>query len=254
MTSVIYPSRLSSFDRKIGVAVIGANGGIGKAVLSALAEEPCVTHQWAITRRPMPEFPANTSNLTFDLNDETTIKNAAAVIGDSSRPLDLVIIAAGILHDTDLAPEKAWRDMSMDNFERVFSINTFGPSLVAKHFLPLMPKDKRAVFAAISARVGSISDNRAGGWYAYRASKAALNMILRNLAIEWRRKAPQAICIGYHPGTVDTRLSAPFGKGIPEDRIFSTDKAADDLLDVIDKRTTRDSGHVFAWDGSRIDP
>ena len=127
-----------------------------------------------------------------------------------------------------------------------------GPALVARHFLPLLPRDRRAVFAALSARVGSIGDNRLGGWHSYRASKAALNMILRNLAIELARTHPQAVVAGLHPGTVDTGLSEPFQKGVKPEKLFTAESSAERLLAVMDALTPADCGRVFAWDGQPI--
>lgn len=126
------------------------------------------------------------------------------------------------------------------------------PALVAKHFLPLLARDRKSVFAALSARVGSISDNQLGGWHAYRASKAALNMLLRTFAIELARRNPRAVCVGLHPGTVDTGLSAPFQANVPEGKLFTPDFAAARLLEVVDRLKPDDSGHVFAWDGQLI--
>ena len=142
----------------------------------------------------------------------------------------------------------------MDAYEAVFGINTFGPGLVAKHFLPKMAREGRTVFAALSARVGSISDNGFGGWHAYRASKAALNMLIRNLAIEQARKNDQSICVGLHPGTVDTRLSAPFQGNVPDKQLFSPEQSAGYLLDVIDGLTASDTGRLFDWQGKEIAP
>ena len=142
--------------------------------------------------------------------------------------------------------------MTADHLLRDYRINTVGPALVAKHFLPLLPRDRRAVFAALSARVGSISDNRLGGWHSYRASKAGLNMILRNLAVELARSHPQAVVAGLHPGTVATDLSAPFQKGVRPEKLFTPAYSAERLLAVLDGLTPADSGGVFAWDGARI--
>jgi NAD(P)-dependent dehydrogenase (short-subunit alcohol dehydrogenase family) len=125
---------------------------------------------------------------------------------------------------------------------------------VAKHLLPLMAPRGKTVFAALSARVGSIGDNRAGGWHAYRASKTALNMILRNLAIEVGRRNPEAICVGLHPGTVDTGLSRPFQRGLPEGQLFTPETSARHLLTVIDGLQAADSGNVLAWDGRTVPP
>ncbi len=137
---------------------------------------------------------------------------------------------------------------------RSFEINTIGPALIAKHVLPLLPRDRRAVFAVLSARVGSISDNRLGGWYSYRASKAALNQIIRCLAIELAPKRPQAICVGLHPGTVDTALSKPFQGNVADTRLFTTDQSAAHLLNVIAALTPAQSGRVFDWAGQEIAP
>ena len=136
--------------------------------------------------------------------------------------------------------------------QRSFAVNAIGPALAAKHFLPLLAEDRKSVFAALSARVGSISDNSLGGWHAYRASKAALNMILRNLAIELARRHDKAICVGLHPGTVDTGLSSPFQGSVPPGRLFSPAEAAGHLLKVVDGLSPADSGGHFAWDGRRI--
>lgn len=142
--------------------------------------------------------------------------------------------------------------LTAEHLLRDYRVNTVGPALVAKHFLPLLPRDRRAIFAALSARVGSTSDNRLGGWHSYRASKAALNMILRNLAIELVRSHPQAIVAGLHPGTVQTRLSEPFQRGVQPEKLFTPEHSAGRLLSVLDGLAPADSGGVFAWDGTVI--
>jgi NAD(P)-dependent dehydrogenase (short-subunit alcohol dehydrogenase family) len=185
----------------------------------------------------------------FDLTDEASIAAAALAIG----PVDLIIIATGILHDGKLLPEKSFRTQTQDAYARAFALNATGPALIGKHFLPLLPKDRRGVFAALSARVSSVSDNRLGGWHAYRASKAALNMILRNFALELARTHPQAIVAGLHPGTVDTPLSEPFQRNVAEGKLFTPDYSAECMLNVIDGLTPEDSGNLFAWDEQRID-
>jgi NAD(P)-dependent dehydrogenase (short-subunit alcohol dehydrogenase family) len=135
---------------------------------------------------------------------------------------------------------------------RQYAVNAVGPALVAKHFLPLMPKQGRSVFAVLSARVGSISDNRLGGWYGYRASKAALNQLVRSLSIEDKRRYDRGIVVALHPGTVDTKLSRPFQQAGRD--LFQPDRAAVQLLDLIDGLRPADSGKLFAWDGSEIAP
>ena len=133
-------------------------------------------------------------------------------------------------------------------------LNTVGPALIAKHVLPLMPREGRSVFAALSARVGSIGDNRLGGWHSYRASKAALNMLVRNFAIEMGRTHKKAAIVGLHPGTVDTELSEPFQKGLPEGQLTDAVEAARNLLRVLDGVSPEDSGEVFDWKGERVVP
>lgn len=218
--------------------VIGATGGIGRAVSDLLAERG-----FSVTRLSRRGEPS------LDITDEDSIKKAAESI---TEPLDLIFVATGILHDGDLQPEKTLRSLDAEQMERVFRVNAFGPALVAKHFLKLLRKDERTVFAALSARVGSISDNRLGGWASYRSSKAALNMLLRTIAIEHRRRYPESIIAGLHPGTVDTDLSAPFQGNVPDGSLFTPTYSATQLLKVLDGLTPKDSGNLFAWDGERI--
>ncbi len=195
-------------------------------------------------------------NVTYgriDLDDEASIA-AAAGLAARDKPLDLVFVASGILWQGEqLRPEKAMREIDINGLVRLFEINAAGPTLVAKHFLPRLRKDTKTLFAALSARVGSISDNRLGGWYSYRASKAALNMLLRTLAIEHARQWPQSVVAGLHPGTVDTGLSRPFTARTPREQLFSAETSARHLLGVIDKLVPEDTGQTYAWDGSRVE-
>ena len=222
-------------------AVIGASGGIGVAIADRLEADKAEVILLA----------RSGGDVKIDLEDETSIAEAAAKAGESG-PLDLVFVATGFLHEEGSGPEKDWRHLDAENLARNFAINVTGPALVAKHFLPLLPDDRRAGFATLSARVGSISDNRLGGWYAYRASKAALNMMIRSLSIELARKKPEAFCVGLHPGTVDTRLSQPFQRNVPEGKLFTPDHSAARLLEVLDGLGPTDSGKCFAYDGEEI--
>ncbi len=198
------------------------------------------------------EAPARLVRVRMDIEDEASIAAAAAVTGDCGT-LRLVINAAGLLHDGALQPEKRLADLDPDALARSFRVNAIGHALVAKHFVPLFPRKGRVVLAGISARVGSIGDNRLGGWYGYRASKAAQNMLLRTTAIELARLNRQAVCVSLHPGTTETELSRPFSGRVPTERLFTADRAAGQLLDVLARLTPEDSGGFFAWDGSRID-
>ncbi|MEO0466790.1 MAG: SDR family NAD(P)-dependent oxidoreductase [Pseudomonadota bacterium] len=230
--------------------VFGASGGIGRAVVEHLLTRASTV---IAVSRSGADIPGATS-LAADFTDETEIAAAAAKIGETTTP-DLVIVASGLLSGPDgLEPEKSYRHQSMDAFQRVFAINTFAPALVAKHMFPLMPRKERAVFAALSARVGSISDNRMGGWHAYRASKAALNMLIRNFAIEQARRNPNFIVVGLHPGTVDTGLSKPFQSGVPDTQLFTPSHSAGQMLDVLESLTPDHSGQVFDYAGEPIAP
>jgi NAD(P)-dependent dehydrogenase (short-subunit alcohol dehydrogenase family) len=239
---------LQSFAAPINACVFGASGGIGAAIVRQLADNPAVSVVHAGARSEMAGAP-KILPFHFDLTHEASIAEAAANIG----PLDLIIIATGLLHDGAFQPEKSYRAQSADAYAKAFAINAIGPALIAKHFLPLLPRDRRAIFAAISARVSSISDNRLGGWHAYRASKAALNMIMRNCAIELGRSHTQAVIAALHPGTVDTPLSEPFQRNVAEGKLFTPDYSAEYMLKVLDGLTAADSGNLFAWDGQRID-
>jgi NAD(P)-dependent dehydrogenase (short-subunit alcohol dehydrogenase family) len=236
--------------------VVGAGGGLGGALVEALLARGAHRTVVALSRRPVAD-PRPRPGLVRDVIDVT---DEASVAGAVARARTLgtirtVIVASGLLHDgTAVRPEKSIATLDPAALTRLFAVNATGPALVAKHALPAMPRTGRVVFAALSARVGSIGDNRLGGWYGYRASKAALNMLLRTLAIEWARRAGESVCVGLHPGTVDTRLSRPFQGGVLPGRLFEPRLAADQLLDVLGRLTPADSGGVFAWDGSPVPP
>lgn len=224
--------------------VIGANGGIGSALAKGLE-----TQGAAVVRLARSEA----GDRHIDLTDEGSIAAAADSVG-AGGSCDLVIVATGMLHAPGIQPEKTWRQLAPDALAQQFAVNAIGPALVAKHFLPLLSEDRRAGFAALSARVGSIADNRLGGWYGYRASKAALNMLVRSLSIELARSRPQAFCVALHPGTVDTRLSAPFQRNVPAGQLFDPTTSATALLDVLDRCDARTTGRILAWDGTEIAP
>ncbi len=246
---------LGSFGTGINAVIVGATGGIGKALANHLEQCHAVSKLFQLSRSaPRSE---HTKNPWFhvDFENEETIAKAAAAVEKVAGELHLVIVATGILHDGGrVQPEKTWRSLTGSAMETAFRINAIGPALVAKHFLPLLSKDRKSAFAVLSARVGSVEDNRLGGWYAYRASKAALNMLIKTLSIELARSFPNALCVGLHPGTVDTALSAPFQKGVSQDKLFSPAQSARYLLTVLDQLTPDDSGHLYAWDESRVPP
>lgn len=244
---------LDSFDRPIRACVVGSTGGIGRALVDALDAKEAVETVYALSRRGTAHPSAKVQTLAFDFMDEPAIKAAAETLREVGS-FDLIIVATGLLQGEGIAPEKTLRALNMDQLRKSFEVNTFGPALTAKHFLPLLSREGKAVFAALSARVGSISDNRLGGWYAYRSAKAALNQMIRTLAIEVGRRRKNQIIIGLHPGTVDTELSKPFQGNVPDGKLFTPEFSAGKLLHVIDQVSAAESGELLAWDGERIDP
>ena len=225
---------------KGGIAVVfGASGGIGGALAEALRTVDAFSQVIAISRATAP---------AIDLLDEASIERAAKFASGQGE-LRLIIDATGFLHDARQKPEKSWRQIDAEHLSRAFALNAIGPALIMKHVLPLLPREGKAVFATLSARVGSIGDNRLGGWYAYRASKAALNQIVRTAAVELARRSPDALCIALHPGTVATVLSAPFAAAGLE--VHAPAAAARHLLAVVDRLAADASGGFFDW---RADP
>ncbi len=244
-------TKLSSFADSLSVAVVGASGGIGRAMCRQLNDDARVDAIYAFSRQEI-DAAGKIQWFPMDIADESSIEYAMDAIGDVR--FDLVLVLTGILHSGDqLRPERRLEEVSAGSMARVFAINTIGPALVAKHLLPRLTKGRKTVFAALSARVGSIADNRLGGWVSYRASKAALNQVLRTLSIEHARRWPDSAVVALHPGTVDTALSRPFTGNTPDDKLFTPERSADYLLDVINGLTKDDTGGFFAWDGSRIE-
>jgi NAD(P)-dependent dehydrogenase (short-subunit alcohol dehydrogenase family) len=231
--------------------VFGATGGIGSALCECLAQSGRVARIYAGGRSAVRTSNEKITSFPFDLLDEQSIASAAKEIGKDG-PLDLVVVATGVLQTAKLRPERSWRALEATSLTTAFTINAIGPALIAKHTLPLLRGNFRSVFAALSARVGSIEDNRLGGWHSYRASKAALNQLIRSLAIELGRNNPEAIAVTLHPGTVDTSLSRPFQRGLPSGQLVSPRASAANLLQVIEQLTPTDSGLLLAWDGSQI--
>lgn len=235
------------------IVVIGSSGAIGGAFVDQLSANypEAVIH--AFSRNHFVLDGANVRRPLINPHDEASLKSAAELVAEEGG-IDLVIVASGMLHDDFLMPEKALQDISGEKFHRLFEVNTIFPALIAKYFLPKLHKDKRTVFAALSARVGSISDNQLGGWYAYRASKAALNMVIKNASIEIGRQNKEAIIIGLHPGTVDSDLSKPFQGNVEEGKLFTPEFSVSKMLEVLDQLKGEDTGKCFAWDGKEIEP
>ena len=228
---------LASLGDGYRALVIGASGALGMAFCELLNQDPRCVGVRELGRTTVPGL---------DLEQPETIASAAAELA-AEAPYQLIVHAAGLLHRGQVKPEKSYSAIEPEALQAVFQVNTLGPALVLRHFLPLL--DPRGAMAMLSAKVGSIGDNRLGGWYAYRASKAALNMLIKTAAIELTRTRPQSRLLSLHPGTVESGLSQPF-RGASSAR--PADVAAAELLTLIDQLTPADSGHFFAYDGERL--
>jgi len=227
-------------ERQGLAVVIGASGGIGSAIAARLDEDGAYERVVRLSRSSTPPL---------DLMAEKSIAEAARYCAGQGG-VRLVIDATGFLHDEDAMPEKSLRDLDADRLARNFALNAIGPALLMKHFLPILQRDGRATFATLSAKVGSIGDNRLGGWYGYRASKAALNQLVRTAAIELARTHRQALCVAVHPGTVDTELSAPFAKaGLA---LQTPQAAAVAIVAMLDSLPGDANGGFFDRTGERL--
>jgi NAD(P)-dependent dehydrogenase (short-subunit alcohol dehydrogenase family) len=230
--------RMQSFPPDFRALVIGASGGIGAAFHTLLSQNPRCAEVVCLHRQSQP---------AIDFDHEASIAAAAENLTPEGR-FHLILVATGMLHAQQLMPEKRLADLNYAQLEQTFRTNTLGPALVLRHFAPLLDT-QRGVLAVLSAKVGSIEDNRLGGWYSYRASKAALNMLLKTAAIEVKRSNPQAVLVALHPGTVNSRLSKPFkGEQIGRDAL----DAAQDMLAVLCGLSASDSGSFFAYDGKQL--
>lgn len=240
--------------------VVGGNRGIGLGFVRYLLQDDRVKQLYATHRQqPSPalvalreQFPDRLSLLSLDITREAEISAAVQHIQRQVPVLNLVLYCVGFLHEGPIQPEKGLQQIEADHLLRYFQVNSIGAVLLAKHLLPLLKHPDRSVFASISAKVGSIGDNQLGGWYGYRASKAALNMLIRTTAIEYSRKSPKTLVVLLHPGTTDTELSQPFQRNVPPQKLFSVERTVTQLMQVIDGLQPEDHGQFFSWDGSRL--
>lgn len=232
-------NKLSSFPANGIAVVIGSTGGIGSALLDRVTKSGSFSKVIGISRSTEP---------ALDLLDEATIEALAGKL--QGKDLRLVIDATGFLHDEERKPERSWKNLDPQAMAYSYAINAIGPALLMKHLLPLLPREGKSVFATLSAKVGSIGDNRLGGWYSYRAAKAALNQLMHSASIELGRRWPDAICVAMHPGTVQTPLTTPFAKSGLD--VQTPDQAAQSLLGVIDGLSLKDSGQFLDYKGSRL--
>jgi NAD(P)-dependent dehydrogenase (short-subunit alcohol dehydrogenase family) len=245
---------------RLYVAIAGASQGIGLGFVTQLLQNPRIAKIYATyrdrdTASQLFALQAKSDRLTclsMNITDEEQIAAAVQQIERESDRLHLVINCIGLLHEGELQPEKSLRQLNAENLSHYFQVNSIGAVLLAKHFLPLLRHGDRSLLATISAKIGSIGDNHLGGWYGYRASKAALNMLMKTAAIEYARKSPKTIIVVLHPGTTNTRLSQPFQKNVPLEKLFSVERTVTQLLIVIDSLNSEDSGKFFSWDGSLL--
>ena len=243
-----------------GALVVGASQGIGLGFVQQMLADDRFGPVYGTYRRPesaqalltLAQQQPHLTCLPMDVTDEDSIARAIAHIQAHSPQLQRVVYCVGVLHDGDFQPEKSLRQVTSENLVRSFQTNAIGAALLAKHLMPLLKHDQPSIFAAISAKVGSIGDNRLGGWYGYRASKAALNMLIKTSSLEYARRSPNTILALLHPGTTDTRLSEPFQRGVPPEKLFPVERTVAQLMTVMDGLTPADSGEFFSWDGTRL--
>jgi NAD(P)-dependent dehydrogenase (short-subunit alcohol dehydrogenase family) len=244
--------------------IVGASQGIGLEFVRQLLKSDRIQGQlspqphriYATYRTPQTDLLTITDQrlrcLPMDITDEAQIAAVVQEIQSETATLHVVINCVGVLHQGTMQPEKSLRHLNSDQLLQYFQVNSIGAVLLAKHVQPLLKHGDRSILATISAKVGSIGDNQLGGWYGYRASKAALNMLMRTAAIEYKRTCPRAIVVTLHPGTTDTQLSRPFQRNVPADRLFTVERTVQQLLMVLEHLQEKDSGEFFSWDGSQL--
>lgn len=235
--------------------VVGASGGIGAAVLQRQLEDPSVKRVYAVSRGAKPAHLASEDSclvwLTSDYSEESVAEIVDRLTGEAYQ-LRSVILCNGILHTQRLSPEKSLEKVSRAAMQEVFDANVVVPALWVSALAALLRRSTGCVIAALSARVGSIGDNRLGGWYSYRTSKAALNMFLKTASIEYARRAPRVKLVAFHPGTTDTPLSRPFQGGVPEGKLFSPDFVAERLCQQLASLQADGELAFLDWDGQAV--
>ncbi|MBW4543461.1 MAG: SDR family NAD(P)-dependent oxidoreductase [Symplocastrum torsivum CPER-KK1] len=236
--------------------IVGASQGIGLEFVRQFLESDRVARVYATYRNPQSELLTIADSrlccLPLDITEEAQIATVVKEIQTETEALHYVINCVGVLHEGAMQPEKSLRQLNAEQLLHYFQVNSLGAVLLAKHVQPLLKHSDRAILATISAKIGSIGDNYLGGWYGYRASKAALNMFMRTTAIEYKRTCPRAIVVTLHPGTTDTQLSRPFQRNVLPEKLFTVERTVGQLLKVLDQLQEKDSGEFFSWDGSRL--
>ena len=239
--------------------ITGATGGFAQALIAHLLETSSCERIYALSRRAPEHADKRVIALPFEAHSDESIQKAAQKITADKSDIDLIVQSAALLHDDaqKISPEKRVENISREALERAFAVNAFAPILFLKALMPLLTsapnKESGVRIANVSARVGSISDNGLGGWYTYRASKAAQNQLTKTFAIELKRRSPQSIVFAYHPGTIDTALSKPFNGRTPREKLFTPEQSARYFFDLLSSLTRDKSGGFFAWDGQEIE-
>ena len=235
------------------IAVIGVGGAIGRAVAEFYAEQSGVEKIITFSRSRQDFADKRIVNHTLNYYDETQLAQAASRL-EHFGGMDAIFVTTGVLHNDDVVPEKSLKELTMHNFETIFKIDAIVPALLVKHFSPMLHKKRPSIMVVLTARVGSISDNRFGGWYAYRCAKSALNMFVKNASIELKRRYNHQMIIAMHPGTVDSPLSEPYKANLDPNKVFTPAVSASHLAKVVSGMTPEDTGKIIAWDGQIIDP
>ncbi len=246
---------------KQNILIVGASRGIGLGFVKTLLEKNNHANIYATYRRKETaeslfnlhnQFSGSLNLRQLDITQEEQISNLCQSLKKDISQFHLVINRVGILHEDEVKPEKSLRHINTENLLSYFQVNSIASVLLAKHLLPFFRHPNPSIFASISAKVGSIGDNYLGGWYGYRASKAALNMFMKTVSIEYKRTCPNTIVVNLHPGTTNTDLSKPFQKNVPPEKLFSVERTVNQLLNVINNLTENDTGQFFSWDGTRL--
>ena len=234
------------------IAIIGSSGAIGNAFVEHYIKDSSVENIFTFSRNATDHVSEKVTSFEIDVESQDSIEKAAGQVKD--HIIDRIIIASGILHTESFGPEKSIKDLNYETFAKVYSINTIGPALIGRYFIPLLNKNEKSVIAFLSARVGSISDNKLGGWYSYRSSKTALNQIVKNFSIELKRSNKNAIVLALQPGTVESNFSEPFKKNVSKEKLFSPEYSVELLSKVIENSSEEDSGNLISYDGDTIHP
>lgn len=231
------------------IIIIGSSGAIGLEFLKQYALNPDIKKIYSFSRKNINFSSEKVSHFAIDIENEDSIIECSSKIKDS---IDAIIIATGFLHDKNIKPEKRLSDVSQLTLQKNLAVNFIGPALILRYFSPFLRKDIKTIIAILSARVGSISDNKIGGWYSYRASKAALNQLIKTSSIENKFKLPKSITVGFQPGTVDSNLSKPFQKNIK--KLFTPQESVESIIAIINNLDLGKNGKILDWKGEEISP